>query len=77
MKHRYHVDFFRGTSFLAAIHGFHNLDSAVAYAHSVWEMHREKPENKGCSWQVNEIIFDGEGEPSHHVTVLQLHSTAH
>jgi hypothetical protein len=39
-------------------------------------MHREKPENKGCSWQVNEIIFDGEGEPSYHVTVLQLHSTA-
>lgn len=76
MKHKYKVDLFRGTEFVACLHGFHHQESAVAYAHSVWHMQRDKPENKGFSWQVNEIIFDGEGEPSFHYTIVTLNATA-
>lgn len=66
----YTVDLFRNGQFLVCLGHFSNKQHAINCATALFETHGGKAENSTISWQVNQIILDGEGDIDGHVTIF-------
>ena len=72
---RYQVALYRGDQHLATLFHTDSPQIAMNRAQEFWMANRGKEENRGCSWQVHETIYDGEGYPTMHAVHATLNAS--
>lgn len=71
---RYQVALYRGKQHIATLLHTDSPQIAMNRAQEFWMANRGKEENRGCNWQVQETVYDGEGHPSTHVVHATLNA---